>query len=141
MLAVNANAGSHQIEQYNNLSLVVILHCLNSFQHYNYVAFSLFICFILRENRNINVVCFPSFENGCSPACEVWRRLRMGEYVPTYPKLELHANLSHHQFSFCLINCLNCSSCNHIKANKIISSLNKTIFFIFFKYNFIFVYS
>ena len=44
LLAVNTNASSYQIEEYKNSSLVVILHCLNSFQHYNYVAFSQFIC-------------------------------------------------------------------------------------------------
>ena len=44
LLVVNPNAGPYQIEKYKNSSLVVILHCLNSFQHYNYVAFSLFIC-------------------------------------------------------------------------------------------------
>ena len=44
LLAFNTSASSYQIEEYKNSSLVVILHCLNSFQHYNYVAFSLFIC-------------------------------------------------------------------------------------------------
>ena len=38
MLVVNGNTGSYEIDEY---SLVVI--CLNSFQHYNSVAFSLFI--------------------------------------------------------------------------------------------------
>ena len=31
LLVVNANAGSYQIEEHKNSSLVVILHCLNSF--------------------------------------------------------------------------------------------------------------
>ena len=44
LFSVKANAGSYQIEEYKNSSLVVILHCLNSFQHYNYVAFLLVIC-------------------------------------------------------------------------------------------------
>ena len=44
LLAVNANTVSYQIEEYKNSSFIVILHSLNSFQHYNYVAFLLFIC-------------------------------------------------------------------------------------------------
>ena len=44
LLAVNPNACSYKIEEYKNLSLVVTLHCLNSFQHSNYAAISLFIC-------------------------------------------------------------------------------------------------
>ena len=44
MLPVIANAGSYQVDEYENLSLVVILHCLNSFLRYSYVAFSLIIC-------------------------------------------------------------------------------------------------
>ena len=43
LLAANADAGFYQIEENQNSSLVVILHCLNSFQHNNYVVFSLFI--------------------------------------------------------------------------------------------------
>ena len=65
------------MEEYKNSSLVVILHCLNSFQHTNYVAFLLLY---VRENHKINAVCFPSFHNGCNPACKEWRRLRTGEY-------------------------------------------------------------
>ena len=44
LFSVKANAGSYQIEEYKNSSLVVILHGLNSSQHYNYVAFLLIIC-------------------------------------------------------------------------------------------------
>ena len=44
LLAANAVAGSYQMEEYKNSGLAVILHCLNNFQHDNYVAFSLFIC-------------------------------------------------------------------------------------------------
>ena len=42
LLAVTSNAGTYQIEEHKNSSLVVILLCLNSFQH-NYVTLSLFI--------------------------------------------------------------------------------------------------
>ena len=43
LLAVTKSAGSYQIEEYKNPSLVVILHCLNSFQHNSDAAVSLFI--------------------------------------------------------------------------------------------------
>ena len=43
LLAVTSNAGTYQIEEHKNSSLVVILLCLNSFQHNNYVTLSLFI--------------------------------------------------------------------------------------------------
>ena len=68
-----------QLWEYKNSGLVVILHCLNSFQH-NYVAFSL-LYVQLRENHKINAVCFPSFHNGCNPTSKVWCRLQMGEYT------------------------------------------------------------
>ena len=65
LLAANANAGSYHIEEYKNSSLVVILLCLNPTTtwhfHYLYV--------LLRENQQINAVCFPSFQNGCNLAC------------------------------------------------------------------------
>ena len=68
LLAANTNTGSHQIEEYKNSSLVVILHSLNTTTmwhfHYLYV--------LLRENHKINAVCFPSFHNGCNPTCKVW---------------------------------------------------------------------
>ena len=35
--AANTNAIAYQMEEYNNSSLVMILHCLNSFQHKNYM--------------------------------------------------------------------------------------------------------
>ena len=61
------------------LSLVVIYIVWTVFvQHYNSVAFSLSIV-LFRENHNINAVCFPTFYSGCSPACEVWCRVRTGE--------------------------------------------------------------
>ena len=44
LLGANAVAGSFQMEEYKNSGLVVILHCLNSFQHNNYAEFSFFIC-------------------------------------------------------------------------------------------------
>ena len=43
LLVANADGGFYQIEENQNSSLVVILHCLNSFQNNNYVVFSLFI--------------------------------------------------------------------------------------------------
>ena len=43
LLAVTSNAGTYQIEEHKNSSLVVILLSLNSFQHNNYVTLSLFI--------------------------------------------------------------------------------------------------
>ena len=43
LLAVTSNAGTYQIEEHKNSSLVVILLCLNSFQHNNYVTLSLVI--------------------------------------------------------------------------------------------------
>ena len=27
---------------------------------------------LLSENHKINALCFPSFHNGCNPACKVW---------------------------------------------------------------------
>ena len=70
LLAANADAIVYQMKEYKNSGLVVILHCLNSFQHKNYVAFSL-LYVLLRENHKVNAVCFPSFHNGCNPACKV----------------------------------------------------------------------
>ena len=43
-------AVGYQVDEYKNSGLVVILHCLNSFQHNNYVAFSL-LYVLLRENH------------------------------------------------------------------------------------------
>ena len=57
-----SNDCSYQIEKYKNSRLVVILHCLNSFQHNNYVAVH-YLYVLLRENHKINAVCFPSFHN------------------------------------------------------------------------------
>ena len=51
------------MEEYKNSGLVVILHCLNSFQQNNYVAFLLYV--LLRENHKINAVCLHLFHNGC----------------------------------------------------------------------------
>ena len=45
-LAVNADAVAYQMEEYKNSGLVVNLHCFNSFQHNNYVEFSLIICIV-----------------------------------------------------------------------------------------------
>ena len=59
-----------QMKDYKNSGLVVILHCLNSFQHNNYVVFSV-LYVSLRENRKIFAICFPSFHDGCNPACKV----------------------------------------------------------------------
>ena len=76
--AANVNAGSYQMEEYKNKSLVLILHCLNTTttQHFHYL-------YVLpRKSHKINAVCFPSFHNGCKPAYKVWRRLRTGELPP-----------------------------------------------------------
>ena len=47
LLETNTNAIAYHMEEYKNSGLVVILHCLNSFQHNNYVPFSLLyvLCF------------------------------------------------------------------------------------------------
>ena len=73
-----SNAVACQMKEYNNSGLVVILHCQNSFQHNNYMAFSL-LYVLRRENYQINVVCFPSFHNSCIPACKVWWKLQTRE--------------------------------------------------------------
>ena len=78
LLSANADAIAYQMEEHKDSGLVLILHCLNSFQHKNYVAFSL-LYVLLRENRKVNAACFPSFHNGGNPACKVWRRLRTGQ--------------------------------------------------------------
>ena len=54
------------MEEYKNSGLVLILHCLYSFQHNNYVAF-LLLYVLLREKHKINAVCFPPFHTGCNP--------------------------------------------------------------------------
>ena len=69
LLAVNTNAIAYRMEEYKNLCLLVILHCLNSFQHSNYAGFSL-LYVLLRENQKINAVCFPSFHSTCNQACK-----------------------------------------------------------------------
>ena len=68
LLAAHTETVAYQIGEYKNSGLVVILHCLNGFQH-NYVAFSL-LYVQLRENHKINAVCLLSFHNGCNPACK-----------------------------------------------------------------------
>ena len=78
LLAANVDAIAYQMEQYKNSSLVVILHCLNSFHHNNYMAFWLLYA-LLKGNHKINAACFPLFHNGCNPTCKVWRMLRTGE--------------------------------------------------------------
>ena len=67
LLAANADAVAYQMEEYKNSGLVVILHCLNSFQYNNYVKWSL-LYVLLRENHRINAVSFPSSHNGCNTA-------------------------------------------------------------------------
>ena len=62
LLVANVDPVAYQMEGYKNSGLVVILQCLNSFQHNKYVTFSL-LYVLLRENYNINTVCFPSFHN------------------------------------------------------------------------------
>ena len=60
LLAANVNpVVAYQMEGYRNSGFVVILHYLNSFQHSNYLAFSL-LYVLLRENHMINAV-FPHF--------------------------------------------------------------------------------
>ena len=61
LLAANDDAVTYRMEEYANSSLIVILHCLNSFRHH-YVIFSL-LYLLLRKNYKINDVCFPSFHN------------------------------------------------------------------------------
>ena len=68
---------------HKKLGLVTILHYLSSYQHNNYVAFSL-LHVLLRGNHKINDGCFPSFHNGCNPTCKAWRRLRTGESRNTW---------------------------------------------------------
>ena len=60
----------YQMEGYTNSDLVMILHCLNSFQHNKYVALSL-LYVLLRENHKINAFCLPSLHNGCNSAYKV----------------------------------------------------------------------
>ena len=43
LLAVIANTSFYQTEEFKNSGLVVILHCLNSFQHNNYGTFTIHI--------------------------------------------------------------------------------------------------
>ena len=50
LLAANANVIAYQMEEYKNSDFVVILLCFNSFQHKNYMAFSL-LYVLLRENQ------------------------------------------------------------------------------------------
>ena len=70
LLAASANTVAYQMEEYKNPSLVVILHCLNSFQHKNYMAFSLLYVF-LRGNHKINAVCFLSFHIILLVKCDI----------------------------------------------------------------------
>ena len=86
LIAANADLIAYQMEEYKNSDLVVILHCLNSLQNKNYVTF-LLLYVLLRENHKITVVCFPSFHNGCNPACKVWLRLRTGELEKYWYKI------------------------------------------------------
>ena len=60
-------------KNFKNLGLVVILHCLNSFQRNYYVVFSLSYV-LLKENRKINAI---------NPPCKVWPRLWTGECFST----------------------------------------------------------
>ena len=78
LLAVIANTSFYQIEEFKNSSLVVILHCLNSFQHNNYGTFTIHIYCL---GKTWNAFCFPSFHNGCNPACKRWHRLSTREYM------------------------------------------------------------
>ena len=55
-LAANAKAIVYQMEEYENLDLIVILRYLNSFQHKNYVAFSLLYA-QLKEIMNVRSYC------------------------------------------------------------------------------------
>ena len=59
LLETNTIAIAYHMEEYRNSGLVVILHCLNSFQHKNYVIYVL-----LRENQKINAVCFLKVKDG-----------------------------------------------------------------------------
>ena len=48
LIAANTDAIAYHIEEYKNSGLVVILHCLNSFEHCSCVAF-LLLHVLLRE--------------------------------------------------------------------------------------------
>ena len=74
----DTDAVAYQIEKYKKFRFGCDLHCLNSFQHNNYVALSL-LYVLLRENHKINAVYFSLFDNGCNPSCKKWRRLRTRE--------------------------------------------------------------
>ena len=63
LIAANAETVGHQMEEYKNSGLVVILHNFNSSQHNNYVEFSL-LYVLLRENHKTNAVSFLLIHNG-----------------------------------------------------------------------------
>ena len=70
LLSANVDVIAYQMEEHKDSGLVVILHCLSSFQHKNYVGFSL-LYVLLSENHKISAACFPSFHNGCNLTCKV----------------------------------------------------------------------
>ena len=76
LLTANTSDGSYHIEEYKNLSLVLILRCLNTttMGHFHYLYERLW------KNHKIKGVCFFSFYNGCKPACKVRCRPQMGEW-------------------------------------------------------------
>ena len=56
VLAANDEAVAYQMEKDKNSGLVVILHCLNSFQHNKYVAFSLLYVWLRKTTRQMPFV-------------------------------------------------------------------------------------
>ena len=59
------------MEEYRNSDLVVIFSFFEHFSiqelatwHFHYSMY-----WLGRENHKINAICFPSFHNGCNPAC------------------------------------------------------------------------
>ena len=82
LLAANAYAVAYQMENYKTSGFVVILHCLDSFQHNNNVVFSLLDVLL----RKIHKILHPSFHNGGNPACKMWRRLQTGEFLRQHSK-------------------------------------------------------
>ena len=51
LLAANAKAIIYQMEEYKKSSLVVILYCLSSFQHKNYVTFQYYMYCLGKTTR------------------------------------------------------------------------------------------
>ena len=85
LLEANTNIIAYQMEEYKNWDLVKIFSLFEHFsiQELRDIFTILCIYCLGRENHKINAVCFPSFHNGCNPACKVWCRLWTGELRKT----------------------------------------------------------